>query len=189
QDDRYLLLIYHGATIPNDVSQDTSLTMTGMIVERLVECLGGVSTAASQAVTKAIQDARSFVLGSQHRGQGGFGRRSPDFCSRGGRPLILDLRHTCWAIRTLLQIDERNLKPQIELALGWLAGQAAERYETDPECWTTAPLLGLINDHRLSGFQHWQSAGGALRRSVERDLIRAFDVRTASWIDGKEHKQ
>src|SRR5262249_32966871 len=106
QYDRYLRLAYRDISVPAGVSQGASLTLTGLTIEHLTafpsDCWGSVAP----YLDASLERAEAFLLSSQDPQEGGFGRLSSEFRVRGGRALIPDIRHTCWAIRSLLSIDE-----------------------------------------------------------------------------------
>lgn len=186
QYDRYLYLYYGDAPIHHAVSQSASLTFTGMIIERAAAFRSSATKHIIAALNGAIAHAEVFVLASQDRLQGGFGRLSSDHRSRGGRALQLDLRHTCWAIRALLAIDHNRFEQQINDGLRWLGHRATTRGEEDRWCWSAAPLLALLMDPRLSGNTAWCQVGDQIRGSVERDLEEGFDPALRSWVKGEK---
>lgn len=186
QYDRYLRMYYGEGNVRSSVSQGASLTLTGMNVERLSPL--DLSTRNQQKFLRdaALRNAASFVTQSQDVTLGGFGRLSSDVGARAGRSLNLDLRHTCWAIRTLLSLDAKSYKQQIEHGLDWLSARATIDHENDRWCWTTAPLLSLTYDARLGDIGSWVRAREAIRKSAERALEASFDANWCSWVRGEE---
>ena len=186
QYDRYLRLNYGDqAHIPAGVSQGASLTFTGMIVEKLSQFSATDTTNLGQYALSAARRAEAFILSCQDNEEGGFGRRSSEFRTRGGRALTLDIRHTCWAIRALVNIDPSRLQSPIDRGLEWLARRARNRAHSDRWCWTTAPLLSLLLDARLQKFGIWSEVSANLWPSVSADLEDSFDASLASWTKGE----
>jgi len=186
QYDRYLRIYYGDDDARHGVSQGASLTFTGMIVERLALLAAG-SGPVPELAAGALRRAEAFILLSQHREQGGFGRLTADRRVRGERALTLDLRHTCWAIRALVSIDQQRLAQHITNGLRWLAWRARHRDDKDDKwCWTTAPLLALMNDPRLAATDEWRQECSALTETLQADLEASWDAASQSWVKGEE---
>jgi hypothetical protein len=189
QYDRYLRIYYSETGVRHAVSQGASLTFTGMVVERL-STLSTRSGIVAEFANAALRRAEGFILSSQHRERGGFGRLSSENRVRGARTLTLDLRHTCWAIRALLSIDGRRFAQQIDDGLRWLAWRTRNRDDKDDRwCWTTAPLLALMSDPRLRTVDVWQQECAWLRETVQADLEASWDIGSHSWVKGEEQSK
>jgi hypothetical protein len=183
--DRYLKLNYEDEPVPTTVSQGASLTVTGLIVERLANYLPYAEVSTNWIIRAALDRAEMFIRESQDEMQGGFGRRSSEFTMHNGRPLILDLRHTCWAIRALLAIDATRLRAQIEAGLGWLAQHAKVRGSSDRLSWSAAVLLSLLEDSRVRDFPPWENLARQIQNEVAADLSSTFRRRLGSWVQGE----
>jgi hypothetical protein len=190
QYDRYLRHYYGDRAIRRSISQGASLTFTAMLTERLSHFASSASGVQAELADAALGRAADFVLASQHKEQGGFGRRTQEVGTRGGRKLHLDMRHTCWAVRALLSIDARKFTHQIKRGLEWLAWHARHRGSDDDRwCWTTAPLLALMSDPRLNDFKRWRRHCVSMRRAVMIDLEKSFDDEIASWVKGEKEAE
>jgi TIR domain len=186
QYDRYLAIYYGEDKVRSGVSLGVSLTLTGMIIERLRKILSSLPTSTVVFVQDSLRRAEGFVLRSRSPQEGGFGRLSSDLLVRGTHRLALDLRHTCWAIRSLLAIDRDRHFEEINQALGWLIPRIQNRSESDRLCWTSAPLLALMDDTRLAEAKQWLAACEVLREGVQRDLEDSFDAELGSWVKGEK---
>jgi hypothetical protein len=153
-----------------------------MIVERLVRYLEAAPADTAELVRASLQHAESFIISSQDPARGGFGRRSAHWKQRVQHELELDVRHTCWAVRALLNLDSGRLRPVIEPALGWLGRQLEHRGDSDLRCWTTAPLLALLEDERALSIGDWGRTRDKALRAVRRDLESDFSSRLGSWV-------
>lgn len=185
QYDRYLKIYWGREPVRQDVSQGASLTFTGMVVERLAKYSRIAPPEARPFVDTALDRVERFILGSQHPSEGGFGRRSSQLPTRGQPKLALDLRHTCWAVRSLLSIDAERFRPVIGAALEWLAWHAQRRAEHDRWCWTTAPLTALLSDERALAHSVWSRDRNKIAPAAEEDLARDFSARHGAWVNGE----
>lgn len=189
QYERYLNEYWGQTKKRQGVSLDTSLTLTGMIVERLVEYLEFAPPETAQIVRASLQRAEASILSCQDQDRGGFGRRSAFLKIRTYHEPHLDLRHTCWAVRALLSIDAVRLRPVIEAALEWLARNARSRSSSDQWCWTTAPLLALLGDERALSLGNWSRARDKMLPAVRRDLEKDFSPSHGSWVAGEPNEK
>lgn len=191
QYDRYLNMYWGPGPRRSDISQGASLTFTGMIIERLTQYARSGPAESVQLARLALERAEFFILSSQHPSEGGFGRRSIHRKTRAQHDLELDVRHTCWAVRALLSIDSERFHSPIQAALEWLSLHVQRRAESDRWCWTTAPLLALLNDERALSFACWSrqrnSTLGVLEDEIEKDFCPLY----GSWVSGElpEKKQ
>jgi hypothetical protein len=183
QYNRYLRMYYGDGEIHDTISQGASLTLTGMIVEKLTEYRDNASAPLAAASNVALATAAAFIVSSRDRHLGGFGRLSSEVGARAGRPLQLDMRHTCWAIRALLCIDPIRFRSEIEFALEWLCARAKVRHDRDRWCWTTAPILALTYDRRIASVPSWREATEWMRADFESALERSFDPNFCSWVN------
>jgi len=188
QYDRYLNIYWGTQPVRADVSRGASLTATGLTAERLAAFSRAKGNDAAGVAHRALGRAEQFALSSQHPTEGGFGRRSISLPSRGPPKLELDIRHTCWGVRTLLAIDPTAFQTFVEPALEWLSWHASRRGEHDRLCWTMAPLLALLNDERALAISSWGGNRSLLLPEVEHDVERDFSGRHHAWVNGEPGK-
>jgi TIR domain len=184
QYNRYLHAYWGPERVRPDVSQGASLTLTGLIVERLIKFREFADPGERSSVDDALQIAEQFILASQESKKG-FGRLSPQKPIRGPRKIQLDLRHSSWAVRALLAMDADRFRPFIEPALDWLLWNIPRREASESWCWTTAPLIALLNDERALAYAPWARRRAKLLRQVEHDLKHDFHGGYRSWVIGE----
>ncbi len=188
QCDRYTRLYYGEEGTQRQISRGTSLTFTGMITERLVKFQRITSKSLSQHIKTQLNQTVGFLLDSQDEERGGFGPKTKQLM-RGDSVVRPHIRHTCWAIRALLAIDEHKFAEEIGRGLRWLEMEVPIRAHSDRWCWTAAVLLSLATDKRLLRSTRWRRAQAVWRHSVELDLTRSFVKRWQSWVKSEPHNK
>jgi hypothetical protein len=126
-----------------------------------------------------MERTTNFIRASRDPDEGGFGRRSDALKVRGGRGLELDLRHTCWGLSAMLDIDAELFQREIEAGYEWLLSKMACSFDKDHWCWTSAAVGKVMLDPRCPVALHVREPViSAAVAAVEN----AWDSRFCSWV-------